>query len=117
PEVGEEGDRRAGRARDGGEDLVPLAQARRRQVLHLALALHPALAREEDDGVLFDDEGLGVELRLFDGADQLGVALLAPLLADLGELAPDQLPTRGLALEEELQTARFLLLQLELLAQ
>ena len=46
---------------------VALAQPRRRRVLHLADALHPAVARQHDGRVLVHDVGLGVVLELLAG--------------------------------------------------
>ena len=69
--VGEEHHRRPGAAGHRREDAVAFAQARGREVLHFLLPLHPPVARDDDDIVLFDDEVLG------------GVVLLGRLADDL----------------------------------
>jgi hypothetical protein len=62
-EVREEHDAGARAAGEHRQHRVALAQPGCRQVLDLFLALHPAIVRDDDDVVLFDDEIVG---RVFD---------------------------------------------------
>src|SRR5207247_548728 len=74
-----------------GCERVALAEARRAGILHLAHALQPPVAREDDGRVLVHDVGLGVVGELLAGRE-LRAPLVAVLLAQGGELGADHLP-------------------------
>src|SRR3954454_6157289 len=106
----------AARARAPGERRehgIALTQPRRRQILHFLLPLHPAVARDDDDVVFFDDEIIGRVLRLAGIAGDRGAPLVAIPGAHFVELAAHQLPPRVLVLEQRVDLARALALLLE----
>src|SRR5215467_2856621 len=91
-EVGEEHARRPRAASERGQHGITLAQPCRRQVLHVLLALHPAVARHDHDVVFLDDEVVGAVLGFGAVAGDEGPPLVAVLRADLFELSPDEFP-------------------------
>src|SRR5204862_8402 len=78
-------------------------------ILHLAHALQPPVAREDDGRVLVHDVGLGVVGELLAGRE-LRAPLVAVLLAQGGELGADHLPALARAGEEGLDLLETLLL-------
>ena len=94
-EVAEEHHRRARAAGQHRHHHVPLAHARRRDVLHFLLPLHPAVARDDDDVVFLDDEVLGGVFGLPFVARDLRAARVAVLLLDLLDLDADDVPAAG----------------------
>ena len=75
-EVGEEDAGRARAAGEGREHGVAFPQPRRRQVLHVLLPLHPAVARDDHDVVFLDDEVVGGVFGLAGVARDHGAALV-----------------------------------------
>ena len=103
-EVGEKDHRGACASAEHRQQRIPLAQPGCADVTHLLLTLHPAVRRDEHDGLLGHDEVVGAVLDLLLGAlDQgparvrLGVAIR---LLDLTDLPPYQGPPLGLLLEQ-----------------
>ena len=95
------------RALENGEHRVPFAQARRGRVLQLALALQPAVRRDDPDGLLVLDEGLGVVLGLVGGRGHLRPSLLLfEQPAQLDQLALDHAPELRLRLQDRLDPGR-----------
>ena len=115
-EIAEEHRRRARAAGQHGQHRVALAHARRGHVLDLLLPLDPAVARHDDDVVLFDDEVLGGVLGLAGVRRDRRAARVAVLLLDLLDLDLDDAPAAGLVLEQRVDLARPAPLVLELLA-
>ena len=73
------------------------------RILHLAHALEPAVAREDDGHLLVDDEVLGDELGLLPaGAADLGAALVLEAPRHLGDLAAHHLEELALVTEDRL---------------
>src|SRR5262249_26895748 len=116
PEVGEEHARRSGTAGKRREHRIGLAQPRRREVFHFLLPLHPAVGRDYDDIVLFDDEVVR-RVFLFAGIGFDGRApFVAILLGDLFDFRADEFPAAVLVLEQRVDLTRAFPFLLEFVA-
>src|SRR5207237_4016488 len=93
-EVAEQHDGGARAPLHDGEHRVAFTQARRRQVAHFLLPLHPSIARDDDDIVFLDDEIVGGEGDLLLRLDQRAalVVFAAVRLRHLLDLVADHLP-------------------------
>ena len=115
-EVAEEHHRRPRAAGQHRQHRVPLAQPRRRDVLHFLLALHPAVARHDHDVVFLDDEVFGGVFGFALVAGDRRAARIAVFLLNLLELDLDDVPAALLVLEQRGDLAGAAALLLELLA-
>ena len=104
----EEDERRAGAAGLEREHLVPLPKPELVQFPDLALALDPAVARDDEGRVLGEDEVLFREIDHFGGPQDLGAALLpGPRpVADFDQLLAHLRGDRPLARQELLHFRR-----------
>ena len=113
-EVAEEDRRRARAAGEHRQHRVALAHSRRRHVLDLLLTFDPAVARDDDDVVFFDDEVFGRVLRLA-ASEAIPVRRASPSFFWISSISTlTTHPASRLVLEERVDLARAAALLLEL---